>query len=169
MRRLTLAILAAALASGGLGHGTGQSFASPASADTETLVREALEDRLATSDIADLRLLGGAKRMAIRDDMPRAQLKLSAGALPHREGYEFYLISEKAAQAEADRTGQLVFFITADQPSITDGVATLWLGTDVTIPTDSRKAKTCCCRRLGQFRRSDGRWTFVKWLDWICS
>jgi len=101
--------------------------------------------------------------------MPRAQLKLSAGALPHREGYEFYLISEKAAQAEADRTGQLVFFITADQPSITDGVATLWLGTDVTIPTDSRKAKTCCCRRLGQFRRSDGRWTFVKWLDWICS
>ncbi len=57
--------------------------------------------------------------------MPGASLRLGSGALPQREGFEFYLVSKAGAQAEANRTGQAVPFIAVDQPLITDDTATI--------------------------------------------
>ena len=101
--------------------------------------------------------------------MPAAGLKLGRGALPQREGYEFYLISEGAAQSEADRARQPVTFITVDGPSISEDTAMVSLGVDVVFPREPKQTKLCCCTGRGEFRRAEGRWTFVKWADIICS
>jgi hypothetical protein len=114
-------------------------------------------------------LLGKATRIAIREEMPEAGLKLSRGALPQRPGYEFSLISEVGAQAEADRVRRAVYFIIVDRPSIVEDTATLSLGVDVESPREPKTIKMCCCTGQGQFRRAGGRWTFVKWAQTICS
>jgi hypothetical protein len=114
-------------------------------------------------------LLGKATRIAIREEMPDARLRLSRGALPQRAGYEFVLISEAAAQAEADRVRRAVYFITVDRPSITEDTATISIGVDVVSPREPKSIKMCCCNGVGQFQRAGGRWTFVKWVQMICS
>ena len=140
-----------------------------ATPDVEVLVKQAVEDRFAAKDLPDGNLLGNATRIAIREEMPDAGLKLSRGALPQRDGYEFFLISEVAAQAEADRVGRAVYFITVDRPSIIEDTATISLGVDVVSPREPKTIKMCCCTGQGQFRRAGGRWTFVKWAQMICS
>src|SRR6185295_7336624 len=76
-----------------------------ATPDIELLVKQSVEDRFGASDLPDGNLLGKATRIAIREEMPEAGLKLGRGALPQRDGYVFSLISGTAAQAEADRVG----------------------------------------------------------------
>ena len=61
-----------------------------ASADIETFVRQALEDRLAAQNLPDGGLLRRSSRIAVLEDMPKAGLKISQEALPRRDGYEFY-------------------------------------------------------------------------------
>jgi hypothetical protein len=146
-----------------------QSPEAMATSDIEVLVKQAVEDRFGARDLPDGNLLGRARRIAIREEMPEAGQKLSRGALPQRAGYEFFLISEVAAQAEADRVRRAVYFITVDRPSIIADTATVSLGVDVASPREPKTIKMCCCTGQGQFRWVGGRWTFVKWAQTICS
>jgi hypothetical protein len=155
--------------SGDQGSVEAQSPERMAAPDIELLVRQAVEDRFAARDLPDGNLLGKATRIAIREAMPDAGLRLSRGALPQRAGYEFVLISEAAAQAQADRVGRDVYFVTVDRPAITEDTATISLGVDVVSPREPKSIKMCCCNGVGQFRRAGGRWTFVKWAQMICS
>jgi hypothetical protein len=173
LRRLVL-VAAAALAgqfawSGDPGRVDAQSPERLAAPDIELLVKQSVEDRFGARDVPDGNLLGKATRIAIREQMPEAGLKLGRGALPQRDGYTFFLIAEAAVQAEADRAGRPVFFIAVDRPSITDDTATISLGVDVVSPREPKSIKMCCCTGQGQFRRTGGRWTFVKWVQMICS
>lgn len=114
------------VASGAWGfYGSAQAVLQPLDSALETFVRQALEDRLAVSDIPDIKLLGTTKRIGIREEIPLAGLKLSSGALPRRTGYEFYLVSRSAAQSMADQTRQHVYLITVDRPSMSGSSATV--------------------------------------------
>ena len=150
-------------------HAGSQSPERMATPDIDVLVKQAVEDRFGAKDLPDGSLLGKATRIAIREEMPEAGLKLSRAALPQRDGYSFVLLSAAAAQAEADRSGRPVYFITVDQPSITDDTATISLGVDLVSPREPKTINMCCCTGQGQFRRTDGRWAFVKWAQMICS
>jgi hypothetical protein len=150
-------------------HGVQAQPDTPATPEIEMLVKQAVNDRFGARDLPDGNLLGKATRIAIREEMPEARLKLSRGALPQRGGYEFFLISEAAAQADADRLGRAVFFVTVDRPSIIEDTATISLGVDVVSPREPKSIKMCCCNGVGQFQRAGGRWTFVKWAQMICS
>jgi hypothetical protein len=174
LRRLLLIAAAVALVGqsvwGGNGHGVqAHSPDRMATPEIEVLVKQAVEDRFGARDLPDGNLLGRATRIAIRWEMPEAGLKLSRGALPQRSGYEFFLISEVGAQAEADRVRRAVYFITVDRPSIVEDTATVSLGVDVASPREPKTIKMCCCNGQGQFRRVGGRWRFVKWAQTICS
>ena len=176
LRRLLLVAAAVAIVGQSAWGGDGNGFqAQPrstermATPDIDALVKQAVEDRFAAKDLPDGNLLGKATRIAIREEMPEAGLTLSRAALPQRDGYSFVLISGAAAQAEADRTGRPVYFITVDQPSISGDTATLSLGVDVVSPREPKTINMCCCTGQGQFRRTGGRWTFVKWAQMICS
>jgi hypothetical protein len=140
-----------------------------ATAEVHLLVKQSLESVLAENKLPDGNLLGSSTRIAIREELRRAKLRLGREALPQREGYEFYLISEAQTQTEADRTSRAVHYITVDQPSITGETATLSVGVDVTFPRVPRVTKLCCCTGHGQFQRIDGRWTFLKWSGMTCS
>jgi hypothetical protein len=153
----------------GRGGLEGQSTERMAAPDIELLVKQSVEDRFGARDLPDGNLLGRTTRIAIRAEMPEEGLKLGRGALPQRNGYAFSLISGAAAQAEADRAGRPVYFITVDRPSITDDTATISLGVDVVSPREPKSIKMCCCNGIGQFQRAGGRWTFVKWVQMICS
>jgi hypothetical protein len=163
---MLIRLLLIAAAVGGVEAQLPQRMATP---DIELLVKQSVEDRFGAKDIPDGNLLGKATRIAIREEMPEAGLKLGRGALPQRDGYAFSLISDAAAQAEADRVGRPVFFVAVDRPSIIDDTATISLGVDVVSPREPKSIKMCCCTGQGQFRRTDGRWTFVKWVQMICS
>lgn len=139
-----------------------------APAQIQTLVKQALENRLSANDIPDLNLLRSAARIAVRQDMRQARMTLTSDALPHLAGYTSYLVSSTDLQAEADRTEQDVFFVTVDRPSIDQDSATVWLGTGLVLPRTSHSLKLCCCVSQGQFHR-DGAWRFVEWLQRICS
>ena len=141
----------------------------PAPPEVELLVRQALEDVIATRKLPDHNLLRDTASVAIRDDMRASSLALGRGSLPRVDGYEFRLVSEAAAQAESDTTRQNVHYITVDRPSIDGDTATLSLGVALLVPRDSNIAKLCCCTALGQFRRMRDRWTFVKWLRLVCA
>jgi hypothetical protein len=174
LRRLLLIAAAVALvgqsAWGGDRHRVqAQSPEAMATSDVEVLVKQAVEDRIGARDIPDGNLLGKATRIAIREEMPEAGLKLGRAALPQLAGYEFFLISEAAAQAQADRVRRAVYFITVDRPSIIADTATVSLGVDVAFPREPKTIKMCCCTGQGQFLRVGGRWTFVKWGQTICS
>ncbi len=154
---------------GHVAHARPQSPERMASAEIDALVKQAVEDRFTARDLPDGNLLGKATRIAIREEMPEAGLKLSRAALPQRDGFSFVLISGAAAQAEADRSGRPVYFIAVDQPSITGDTATISLGVDVVSPREPKTISMCCCTGHGQFRRTGGRWAFVKWAQMICS
>jgi hypothetical protein len=174
LRRLLLIAAAVALVGLSAWRGEGHEFQPQAlertaGAEIDLLVKQAVEDRFGAKDLPDGNLLGKATRIAIREEMPDARLRLSRGALPQRAGYEFVLLSEVAAQAEADRAGREVYFITVDRPSITQDTATISIGVDVVSPREPKSIKMCCCNGVGQFQRAGGRWTFVKWAQMICS
>ena len=138
-------------------------------AERSDFVRQAIEDRFKAANIPDFDLLQGSRRIAIREEMPQAKGSVARAALPRIDGYEFYLIATDAAQAEADRTGRNVYFITVDRPSIAGESATVSLGVDLVFPKDPKVVKLCCCSGDGEFRRVQGRWIFVRWTDRICS
>ena len=141
----------------------------PTRAEIDAFVKQAIEDRFAAKNIPDFNLLGPGTKITIREEMPAARMRLGKDALPERPGYEFYLISQAATQQQADTTQRELSFIAVDGPSITGETAVISLGVDVTFPTDPKIAKLCCCTGRGEFRRVNGRWTFVKWADMICS
>ncbi len=146
-----------------------QSPGQSATGDIQLLAKHAVEDRLAAKNLPDGHLLGVSTRIAIRAEMPRAMATLGRDALPQRAGIEFYLISQAAAQTEADRIREAVPFIVVDQPSIAGDTATIALGVDVVFPTEPRVDKLCCCTGQAQFERKEGRWRFVKWTEVICA
>ena len=137
--------------------------------EVEAFVRQAIEERFGARAIPDHNLLGAATRVAVRQEMPLAGESLTSAALPRLDGYEFYLTTAAAAQAEADRTRRNVTFLIVDRPVIAGDTATLWLGVDIAIPADPNNVKLCCCTGLGQFRRAQGRWAFVEWTERVCS
>jgi hypothetical protein len=133
-----------------------------APAEIETLVRDALENHLSGKRVFERVISDTSRSIAIRMDLPQAGMRLSSGALPRHARYEFRLVSLAEAQAEADRTQQPFFFVEVDRPVIDGETATMWVGTDLTLPSKSDWVKTCCCDGVGHFRRVDGRWIFVK-------
>ena len=137
------------------------------SAEIESLIKQALEDRLAEHDIPDGILLGRT-RIAILQVMPRTGKRLTDRALPQREGAEYYLLSTKDAQAEADRTGRNVPYIVVDQPTIDGDTGSLAIGVDFVMPREKKSEKLCCCTGVGQFKHVAGKWTFLKWTRMIC-
>jgi hypothetical protein len=141
----------------------------PAPADVEQLVKQSIEDRFAANDLPDGNLLGKATRIGVRDTMPGAGLTLSHAALPHRDGYEFYLLSMTTAQAEAEKTQKPVSFITVDQPSITGNIAEITLGVDMVTPPQAGMVKLCCCSGTARFQRTGNQWTFIEWGARVCS
>jgi hypothetical protein len=141
----------------------------PAGAETETFVRQALEDRLAAGDLPDIGLLGQSKHIAIRRELPKAGLTLGPGALPKRDGYEFELISAAEARSEATRTKRTISFVAIDEPVITGETATIWLGADLAWPDDPNVVKLCCCEGKARFSRARDRWAFVRWDTMECS
>jgi hypothetical protein len=146
-----------------------QTPAAPTRAEIDTFIKQAIEDRFAAKNIPDFNLLDKGTRIAVREEMPAARMKLGRDALPERAGYEFYLIALAATQQQADTMQRPVPFIAVDGPSITGDTAAISMGVDVTFPTDPKIAKLCCCTGRGEFKRVNGRWTFVKWADMICS
>jgi hypothetical protein len=146
-----------------------QSAERMATAEIEAFVKQAVTDRLVEGNLPDGGLLGRSTRIAVREELPGAGVKLGPGALPQRDGYEFYLISTVAAQVEADKTGKPVHFIAVDRPVFVEDTGTVSLGVDVVFPREPDVIKMCCCSGHGLFRRANGRWTFVKWADISCS
>jgi hypothetical protein len=140
-----------------------------ASQETQTFVRMAISDRFLARDIPDIGLLGTAKRIAVREDMPGAGHRLNHDALPTQEGYEFFLLSQAAAEARAAESGKPVHFITVDRAVISVGVAKVSLGVDVVLPPNLNLVKLCCCAGEAQFRRVGDRWLFVKWDAMVCA
>ena len=138
------------------------------SAEIESLIKQALEDRLAENDIPDGILLGRT-RIAILQVMPRTGQTLTNRALPQRAGTEFYLLSSRDAQAEADRTGKNVPYIFVDQPAIDGDSGSLSIGVDFVMPRDKKQVKLCCCTGFGQFKKVAGKWTLLKWARMVCS
>jgi hypothetical protein len=129
----------------------------------QRFVRAALEDRLAAKNLPDLGLLRDQPKIAIREEMPAARLRLDQRALPHVHGFDFFLISEAAAQAQADRTRNRIPFLTVERPVINGDEASVWLGVDMVIPPNPKAVKMCCCDGEARFQRVKGHWTFVKW------
>lgn len=137
--------------------------------EIETLVREALEDRLDAEDLPEMRSFRASVNIAILDELPRARLKLSPAALPRAvSGHVFSLVTTASAQATADRTGKEFSFLFVDVPSIAGETATILMGRDVTLPREPNATKLCCCSATGEFRRGAGRWTFVRWQERHC-
>jgi hypothetical protein len=135
----------------------------------QQFVRAALEDRLAAKSLPDYGVLRDQTRMGIREDMPAARLRLDQRAVPHAHGLDFFLISQSAAQAQADRTKNTIIYLTVERPVITGDDASLVLGVDIAIPTNPRAVKMCCCDAEAHFQRVKGHWTFVKWGLERCS
>jgi len=135
----------------------------------QQFVRAALEDRLAAKNLPDIGLLREQTRIAIREEMPAARLRLDQRALPHVHGLDFFLIGQFAAQAQADRTKDHVPFLTIERPVINGDEASIVLGVDIAIPTNPKAVKMCCCDAEAHFQRVKGRWTFVKWGLERCS
>ena len=144
-----------------------------AGAELERLIRQVLEERLIAADIPDLHLLGAARRIAIRMELPRSGFALGADVLPRREGYEFRLISAAGALAEAERTKTRVYLLTVDRIEMMSDSTWMWIGTDVMEPPNSSGLdpnvfKRCCCEAPVQYRRDGDRWVFVKWDVGVC-
>jgi hypothetical protein len=164
-RALLVCVCVVALVSSGI---TQQSAPAPAGAEIDAIVRQILEERLAAGDIPDIGLLGNAKRIAIRSDLPKSRLLLGPRAVPERQGYEFRLISTAEATAEADRTKTSVHFISVDRLEKSADTVSLWLGTDFVLPSDSKNVKTCCCESLVKYQRTNGSWAFAGWGAGVC-
>ena len=140
-----------------------------ASAAVEDLVRQALQDRFGADDIPDLALLEDRSHVLLSSELRRARLQLTARALPRIEGTRFALIGVADAQALADRSHHDVVSLTVDDPAIEGDRASLWIGTDLTIPSQKGVVRMCCCEGRGDFKKMDGRWIFVKWALTRCS
>ena len=140
-----------------------------ASREVNGLVKHALEDLFERQALPDGNLLGNSRRIAVREELPRAEMRIGREALPERAGYEFYLISQSAAQVEANRTKQHIHFVTVDSPVMSADSAKLSVGVDLVVPSEPKLIILCCCTGHGEFREVNGRWRFVKWLGMVCS
>jgi hypothetical protein len=102
--------------------------------------------------------------------MPVARLRLKDDALPHHDRVDFYLLSTAAAHAQADQTGQDVFFVIVDSPTIGAETASLQMGSDIVIHRDPSRQiiKMCCCDAVAVFNKVDGKWVFARWVNAIC-
>ena len=160
--------LSVPMAAGGLAQTPPHPAAPFAPDELQTFVRAALADRLQANDLPDKNLLH-APRIGVRDMMPQAHLTLREAALPAVDGYDLFLLSPSDAQAEADRRKTSVAFITVDEPVIAGDTATIWLGVDIAVPSQSGLVKLCCCSGKAEFRRAGNSWTFVKWSGVVCS
>jgi hypothetical protein len=131
-----------------------------ASAEIDTLVREALESQF-MAKFPDFHLLDRSRPIAIHAVVPMSGLLLSDAALPKLENHEFRLVSLAEAQAEADRTQQPFLYIEVERAAIVGDVGMLTMGVDLALPSNSNLFKMCCCNAAVAFRRLNDRWTFV--------
>jgi creatinine amidohydrolase/Fe(II)-dependent formamide hydrolase-like protein len=141
----------------------------PVDRDVEDFIRQALADRVRAGDIPDVGMLGAGRRIAVRPEMPAAQLTLGPGALPMVAGFEFVLLTAANAETEATRTKKNVPYLTVDRATIAGGEATLTLGVDFAAPGGGAAIKMCCCEGVAKFRRNGDRWVFVAWTGTRCS
>jgi hypothetical protein len=144
----------------------------PAPADVQGFVREALQERLNANAVPDFQLSARSRRIALRAEMPLAGLRLTEDALPRHERLDFYLLSTPIAQAQADQSGQDVFFVIVDSPTITGETASLKIGSDIVLHRDPshQTVKLCCCDGVAVFKKVDGKWAFSRWANGItCS
>ena len=91
-------------------------------------------------------MLRDLNRIGIREELPKAGLKLTPEAVPKLQGVEFYLTSFLDTQRAADATNRPVTFIAADQPTITGDKATLRLGLDVSTAVEDAFARALALR-----------------------
>lgn len=138
--------------------------------DVLAFVREALQERLNANAVPDFRLPAATTRVAIREEMSAAKMKLNESALPHVDGVEFYLLSTTAAQAQADQTRSDLFFLIVDSPQVRSATGTLLLGTDVVLWHDpaQQRVKLCCCDEQAAFTKTENRWVFAGRLGATC-
>jgi hypothetical protein len=141
-----------------------------APAEIQTLVRQAIEDRIRAGDVPDLDLRFGRNRnLHIRREISRANLLLADDALPHVEGFTFSILTKAELQAESDRLNQSSMFIIVNAAGIQNDTATVELGTDILLPTTSKAGKLCCCIGAGSFKRAVLGWTLDHWGSIVCS
>jgi hypothetical protein len=136
--------------------------------DTAVFVKQALERVLARGDLPDGNLLGSATRIAVREEMPVARLEVAPTMLPQRDGYTFYLLSEAAAQAEADRIGRAVYIIALDLPRVSGSHGSVRIGVDIRLPRRGGGKPLCCCSAVAHFERQGDRWELLLWTDRLC-
>jgi hypothetical protein len=136
----------------------------------QTLVRQAIEDRLKAADIPDLDLRFGRNRgLHIRREISHSGRLLTEEALPRVAGFTFSILTKAELQAESDRLNQSAMFIIVNAASIQGDTAAVELGTDILMPTTSRALKQCCCIAVGTFNHRDVGWAFDHWSGLVCS
>jgi hypothetical protein len=97
----------------------------------QELVRSAITDRFLKDDIPDQNLVAKKRPVLVLRDMPSAGLVLGSAALPNLADVSFALIARDAVQAQANTTGQTVFYVFVDRPAIVGDTATLLIGVDL--------------------------------------
>jgi hypothetical protein len=137
--------------------------------DIQTLVRQAIEDRMAAQNIPDLDFRRPSPTLLIRREMPRAKMMLGPDAVPQVSGYTFLLRTNTELQLEAEQTHTSTMFIIVNSAGITGNTALVDLGTDVVFPSVPKVSKQCCCVGNGRFNRVGSRWVFERWVDMVCS
>jgi len=140
----------------------------PADPAVEALVRDALRDRYVAGAIPDQGLLRGQMPVLVLREMSQARVRLRPEAMPAIPHVTFTLLTKQEARTRAEARGENVYYITIDGPQISGDSATLWLGVDLQMPTDT-SAPLCCCVARGEFSKHDGQWRFVRWSMSRCA
>lgn len=170
VRLLVVGGIASLAVAAGQAQTTGLALLPMAPADIQTLVRQAIEDRVAARDIPDLDLRRhDSPTLILRQEMTRAKMRLGPDAVPQVNGYTFVVRTTAERQADADRTGRgSDMFIIVDSAGIAGSSAFVDLGTDLVVPTSPKVDRQCCCIGNGRFNGVGTRWVFERWVSMVC-
>ena len=149
-------------------HAQAPAMGREAGAKIQDFVREAIADRFQAGDIPDMNLLRDRSHVYVSRELPSDSVQLTERALPNIPDSRFELISFAELSAMAARTRSDVFYIAVDSPRIEQESATISLGVDF-VAASKETLKMCCCSGRGEFRRTESRWAFVKWISMTCS
>jgi hypothetical protein len=89
------------------------------------------------------------------DDTMRLRVSMLPGTTQKR-----VLISRRDLQAEADRTGSTIRYVSISRPKIAGDCAEVSVGTSLMIPTRSNITPLCCCSTHDLFEKRNGAWVF---------
>src|SRR5215831_17287221 len=79
--------------------------------ETQSFVRQALQDRLSAGDIPDFGVLRNVRQLVLREEMPRAKQRLSKDVVPEQTSGMISLWSLSEIQAQADASNQDLPFV----------------------------------------------------------